>query len=73
MDLKNLKRTQNVLIEHMKNHNYSDSYINAFKRELRDLIEKSTEDESYLQYYKRIIEPHRKNLKRNNRNASHRN
>lgn len=67
MDLKNLKRTQNLLIEHMKNHNYSDSYINGFKRELKELMEKSTEEESYLQYYKRIIEPHRKNLKRNNR------
>ncbi len=51
----------------MKNNNYSNSYINAFKRELKELFEKSTEDESYLEYYKRIIEPRRTNFKKNNR------
>lgn len=51
----------------MKKNNYSDSYINAFKRELKELFEKTTEDESYLEYYKRIIEPRRTNFKRNNR------
>lgn len=51
----------------MKNNNYSISYINAFKTELRELFEKSTKDESYLEYYKRIIEPRRTNFKRNNR------
>ena len=55
MNLKNLKENHETLIIHMKKNNYSARYIAAFKMELKELFEKSTEDESYLEYYERVI------------------
>ena len=67
MNLNNLKNKQELLISHMKKNNYSKRYIDAFNREIKNLLEKGTEDESYLDYYNRVIEPYRSKRKRNAR------
>lgn len=67
MNLNNLKENHEVLIAHMKKNNYSTRYITAFKRELRELFEKATEDETYLEYYERVIKPKSECLPRDSR------
>lgn len=65
MNLNNLKNNRELLISHMKKNDYSIWYIAKINAEINRLLKYNTENETYLEYYQRIIKPYIKENKRN--------
>ena len=64
MDLNNLKSNQELLMTHMKKNGYSSRYMDMIDTEISRIIKYADENESYLEYYERIIKPYKKINKR---------
>jgi len=65
MNLNNLKSNQELLMSHMKKNGYSYWYISKINAGINKILKSAKDNESYLEYYNRIIKPHVKNNKRN--------
>ena len=55
MDITNLKNNGKKLVTHMKNNNYSKTYIDKIQNELNQLIKYGSNYDSYLDYYENYI------------------
>ena len=64
MDLNNLKSNYEILLSHMKKEGYSYWYIEKFNTELNRIFKYAKDNESYLEYYHRILKQYAKKNKR---------
>ena len=67
MNLINLKSNHEILLSHMKKEGYSHRYIEKFNTELNRIFKYAKDNESYLEYYNRVLKPYARNDKRDGR------
>ena len=64
MDLYNLKRNYEILLSHMKKEGYSSWYIEKINTELNRIFKYAKDNESYIEYYNRVLKQYAKKNKR---------